>query len=133
MTKTTYYTLWAGMFILCAGLGFIPEPTGFARFALTALSVCFFIPPALLLHFAGQKGDTLTLKVIRNLSLASLGLTVVILIANFMTLMAPEAVGNLLYILLVIVSAPMICCGYWVLSLFCWACLLMVSLSKLRK
>lgn len=133
MTKTTYYTLWAGLFILCAGLGFIPEPAGFLRFLLTALSLCFFIPPALLLHFAGEKGDKLTLKLVRNLSLASLGLTMVILIANFLSLMAPEAVGNLLYVLLVIVSAPMVCSGYWVLSLFCWACLLMVSLSKLKK
>lgn len=133
MTKTTYFTLWAGLFIICAGLGFIPEPQGFARVLLTACSVAFFIPPAMLLHFAGQKKDRLTIRLIRDLALASLGLTLVLILANFFSLMAPEAVGNLLYVLLVIVSSPMVCCGYWALSLFFWACLLMASLSLLKK
>ena len=133
MTKKAYYILWAGLFILCAGLGFIPEPAGFLRFFLTALSILFFLPPAMLVYFAGKQGDKLTLKLIRNLSAASLGLTLGLLIANFMSLMAPEALGNVLYGILVIVSSPMVCSGYWVLSLFLWACLLMACLKLLKK
>ena len=118
MTKKLYYGLWAGLFILCAGLSFIPEPAGFLKFCMTALSILFFLPPALLLYFAGKQDDRLTVKLIRNLSAASLGLTLVLLIANFMSLMASEILGNILYTVLLIVSSPMVCSGYWVLSLF---------------
>lgn len=133
MTKTTYYTLWGGMFILCAGLGFIPEPAGVLKFLMIALSVGFFMPPAALLYFASRRKDRATIALIRNLSAVSLLLTLAAIVVNFMSLMAPEAVGNILYVILVIVSAPMVCSQYWVLSLFLWACLLMVSISELRK
>ena len=133
MNKKLLFGLWAGLFILCAGLGFIPEPGGFPGFLLTALSILFFLPPAALVYSAGKQGDKQTLKLIRNLSAASLGLTLVLIIANFMSLMAPESLGNVLYAVLVIVSSPMVCSGYWVLSLFLWACLLMGSLKLLRK
>lgn len=130
MNKTSFYTVWAGIYILCAGLSFIPEPAGFLKFLMIALSLAFFIPPVCLLYRAKQEGDNFTVKLVRNLSLASLALTVLVLIANLLTFMAPEAVGNFLYVLLVLVSVPMVCGQYWVLGLFCWACLLMVSLKK---
>lgn len=133
MNQKTLYALWGGMFILCAGLGFIPEPTGALQWLLTALSVSFFIPPFLLLHKAHQAQDRAVIQLIRNLSALSLLLTLVLLLVNFLSLMAPEILGNLLYILLVIVSAPMVCAQYWVLSLFLWACLLMVTLKLLRR
>lgn len=130
MNKTSFYTVWAGIYFLCAGLSFIPEPAGFLKFLMIALSLSFFIPPACLLYRAKQEGDNFTVKLVRNLSLASLSLTVLVLIVNLLTFMAPEAVGNFLYVLLVLVSVPMVCGQYWVLGLFCWACLLMVSLKK---
>lgn len=133
MTKKLYYVFWAGLFILCAGLGFIPEPSGFLKYFMTALSVLFFLPPAVLVYFAGNRGDSLTLKLIRNLSAASLALSLLLIIGNFMSLMASEAVGNVLYAVLVIVSSPMVCSGFWVLSLFLWACLLMASMMLLKK
>ena len=34
---------------------------------------------------------------------------------------------------LIVVSSPMVCSGYWALSLFLWACLLMVSHSLVKK
>ena len=37
MTKRTLFALWGGLFLLCAGLGFLPEPEGFAAFALMTL------------------------------------------------------------------------------------------------
>jgi hypothetical protein len=42
-------------------------------------------------------------------------------------------VGNLLHILLIIVSAPMVCGQYWVLSLFLWACLMIWAQKLLKK
>lgn len=73
------------------------------------------------------------LTVIRNLALTSLVLTVALIMANFFSLMAPEGLGNALYVLLVIVSAPMVCSQYWVLSLFGWACLMLWTRSLLKK
>ena len=48
MNKTSWYTIWGGMFILCAGLGFIPAPGGFLKFLLVLLSLGFFAVPVLL-------------------------------------------------------------------------------------
>ena len=133
MNTTSYFSLWGGMFILCAGLGFIPAAEGFAKFCLVALSLGFFVPPACLLRHAQRKTDKLTIRIVRNLSFASLVLTLVLIVANFMSLMTPEAVGNMLYILLAIVSTPMICSQYWVLSLFLWACLMLWAQRMLKK
>lgn len=126
---------WAGMYALCALLGFIPNPTGVVKFLLVVLSVGFFIPPAMLIYHSVQRKttDTNMLRLIRNLSLLSLGGTLVALILNFLSVMWPVALGNALYGLLVIVSSPMICSQYWILSLFCWACLLMLTLRHLRR
>ena len=133
MNRTSFYTLWAGFFILCAGLGFIPEPAGFGKFLLIVLALGFFAVPGWFLTWLDKRGDRLNIRIVRNLAIASLGLTLALILINFVSFMAPEAVGNLLYILLVIVSAPMICGQYWVLSLFLWACLLFWAQSLLKK
>jgi hypothetical protein len=90
------------------------------------LSLAFFLPPFLLL----KAGTAETAKLLRNLSASSLLATMVLIIANFMAFSAPEALGTALYVMLVILSSPMVCSGYWVLSLFLWACLLMTSFMK---
>ena len=92
-----------------------------------------FLPPALLIHQAGKQSDRHTLLLIRNLSALSLGLTLVLLVLNFLSALGSETLGAVLYGLLVVVSSPMICSGQWALSLFLWACLLMVSLRFLRR
>ena len=133
MKKSTLYGLWAGLFIICAGLGFIPEPTGAARIILTALSLLFFVPPAWLLYGAAKEKDTHTLQLVRNLSGLSLALTLAGLVLNVLSALSSELLGNMAYYLLVILSSPMVCSGYWAVSLFLWACLLMVSLQQLKK
>ena len=133
MNKKILYALWGGLFILCAGLGFIPEPSGAAGWALTGISVAFFVPPAMLLYQAGRESDRRTQSLVCWLSALSLGLTLVLLVLNFLTVFRSEFVGNVLHYILVIVSSPMICSGHWAMSLFFWACLLMVSLGQLRK
>ena len=133
MNTTAYYTLWAGLFILCAGLGFIPEPAGLGKFCLVLLSLGFFVPPVCLLQYARKRGDRMNIRVVRNLSVASLVLTLVLIIANFMSLQASEFLGNMLYILLIIVSAPRVCAQYWIVSLFGWACLMIWANSLLQQ
>ena len=129
MNKKTLFVLWGVLFILCAGLGFVPEPQGALRMVLTALSVLFFLPPALLLY----RADRNTALLVRNLSALSLGVTLLTLSLNFVLAVSTETLGNILHTILVIVSAPMLCSGYWVLSLFLWACLLMGSLKLLKQ
>ncbi|MDD5863030.1 MAG: hypothetical protein PUD80_00110 [Firmicutes bacterium] len=137
MSKKILYALWGGLFILCAGLGFIPgfspEVGSGVRAALTVLSVAFFLPPAWLLYAAGRQKDTRTLKRVRNLSALSLGLTVLTLILNLLSALGTVTLGNVLYGILIVVSSPMVCSGYWALSLFLWACLLLVSLKLLKR
>lgn len=132
MNNKAILALWGGLFILCAGLGFIPEPTGAARAVLTALSLVCFLPPAALLRWSAREADRKIPRLVRNLSALSLGLTLILLILNFLSALRSELLGNILYGILVVVSSPMACSGYWALSMFLWACLLMVSLKQLR-
>ena len=130
MKKATLYYIWAAMAVLCALFGLIPAPSGALAATMTVLSLLFFVPPALLLVEAYKTGDRKTLKRLRLLSGLSLLLTVVLFIANILSMAASEAVGNVLYFLLSIVSVPMVCSGHWVLSLFLWACLLFCTWKK---
>lgn len=137
MSKKMLYALWGGLFILCAGLGFIPgfsqNVTAGAQAALTVLSVAFFVPPAWLLYAAGKRKDVPALKLVRNLSALSLGLTLLVLVLNLISALGTVTLGNMLFGFLIVVSAPMVCSGYWALSLFLWACLLLVSLKLVKK
>lgn len=133
MKKSTLYALWGGMFILCAGLGFIPEPDGALATILTLLSLCFFLPPSLLLYGAAKARDTDCFKLVRNLSLLSLTLTLILLVANFSLALRSETLGTVLHYILTIVSTPMVTSGHWAMTLFLWACLLMVSLTEIKK
>ena len=132
MNKNCLFALWGGMFIVCAGLGFIPEPEGALAAVLRIAALVFFLPPALLVWRAGKDGDAVTLKLVRNLSAASLAATLGLIVFNFLATFASEFWGNALYALLVLVSSPMVCSGHWALSLFLWACLLMASRKLLR-
>ena len=133
MKKSYLFDLWAFLFIICAGLGFIPEPEGALRVLLTLAAVAFFVPPAVLLYRAGKAGNKSTIQLVRNLSAASLALTLLFLVVNVLSALGSTVLGNVLYYILVIVSSPMVCSGYWGLSLFLWACLLMASLQQLKK
>lgn len=127
------YLSWGILFIVTAGLGFIPESQGLGKALLFLLGIGFFVPGALLLYYAAKQKNIAVARCVRNVSMISLGSTFLLLVANFCSVFLPEAAGDSLYVLLTIVSAPMACCQLWALSLFLWACLLMTSLTLLRK
>ena len=129
MKNRFLYALWGALFILCAGLGFIPESDGALKLLRTGLSVLFFLPPALLIWKARQERNRAALLLVRNLSIASLSLSVALIIANFLTVFRSQLLGDILHGILVVVSSPMICGGHWAMSLFLWACLLIASLK----
>ena len=133
MNKKLLFSLWAVLFILCAGLGFIPEPAGAVKTILFLLSLIFFLPPMVLLFLSVRDSDKETLLLVRNLSILSLLATLVFMMLNIASVLWSQAAGNILYSILTIVSSPMICCGNWFLSMFLWACLLMISLRELKK
>ena len=133
MKKSYLFVLWGGLFVLCAALGFIPNPGTALKILLTLLSVAFFIPGALLLRHAALNKDRNTAMLVRNLAAASLLLTLVLIIGNFFSVLGSARLGSILYTLLIIVSSPMICSQYWVLSLFLWACLMIGAMQILRQ
>ena len=133
MTKKKLYIAWAAMFVLCAALGFIPAPKGAAYWSMFLFSLIFFVPPTILLYKAGKGRDKKELQRIRLISLISLGLTLLVLALNFLSVDATEAAGIAVYYILIIVSSPMVCGQVWVVSLFLWGCLLTASWQELRK
>lgn len=133
MKDKQLYFIWGGMYVLCAGLGFIPEPAGLVKALLVLAAMGFFVPAGMLLYRGASAGDQKTLKLFRNLSLLWLGITLVLLVANLLSALGPQWLGNVLHALLVIVSSPMVCSQHWAAVLFLWACVLMVSLQYLKK
>lgn len=130
MNQKTLFALWGGLYALCAGLGFIPAPAGVLKALLAVLAVAFFVPPLMIVY---GKSNRHTLQLVRNLAAWWLVLTTALLGINFMSVTAPEHLGDLLYAVLVIVSSPMICGQYWVLSLFSWAFVMFAAMTQLKK
>ena len=128
MKKRILYISWGVLYALCAGLGHITQPSDVQSVALTLLSLVFFVPGAILLVDALRFGDPKTRKTLRWISGISLGLTLVLLVANVFSVLWSEAAGTVLYELLIFVSVPMVCSRHWVLSLFLWACLFFAAL-----
>lgn len=134
MTKQMKLSIaWIAMYVVCTVFGFIVPVNDLLLVVQIALALGFFIPPALLLHYAIATERKKTVLILRNISLASLGLTLVFLVLNFLSIYFPLGVGTALYYILIFVSAPMVCSQRWLLSLFCWACLLMVCLQEQKK
>ena len=128
MKKTVLFALWGGLFVISAALGLADNTK-----AGLWVSILFFLPPSLLLYDAGKAGDKSAVLLIRNLAALSLGLTLVLLILNVVFAVKSQTVGNFLHGILGVVSAPMLASGYWALSLFLWACLLMVGRKLAKK
>ena len=130
MKNKTLYILWAALFALCALLGFFRETVTEGRWLMTALSVLFFLPPGALLWRSRKTGDDRTRLLIRDLAGASLGLTLALLVANFLSVLGSSWLGTVLNVFLNILTTPMVASGYWALSIFLWAFLFISALKK---
>lgn len=133
MINQRLFISWAFLYGICAALGFLPEPTGALSGLMILLSVAFFVPPAILLYRAVKGKEYFLIAKIKMISLLSLSLTLLVLIVNFLSVGASAAAGLVLYWLLILVSAPMICSQMWIVPLFCWGCLLTVCLQYGKK
>ena len=127
MKKTYLYAAWGVLYALCVGLGFVENATGFGKFLLVFTGIVFFLPPFFLLWQAKKEDNRKTLKALRFVSIGVLALSLILLIANFLSVYFSAKTGLVLYVLLVMFSVPMVCTQYWVLGLFLWACLLFAT------
>jgi len=133
MKKIILYIAWLVLYAVCAGLSFVEDPAPLQAGALTFFSILFFVPPGILLVDSLRSKDRKTVSLLRWISIASLGLTLLFLVANVVSVLGSDALGNELYKLLIFVSVPMICSRYWVLSMFLWACLLCATFWGRKK
>lgn len=123
------YAIWFCLYLLCVGLGTVEQVEGVGKVLFLLTSLIFFIPGALLLVLAKQENNRKIALRVRIVSICSLALTVIVFCANVFAA-ASSQMSGFLNDLLNLVSAPMFCSQYWVLSLFCWACLLWASFIK---
>ena len=123
------YGAWLCLYILCVGLGTVENIEGVGKvfFVLTSLSC--FLPGSCLLVMGKQENNKKTVLRVRIIAICPLVLTVVVFCINVMAA-AAGMVSPVFHDLLNVVSAPMFCSQYWVLSLFGWACLLSASFIK---
>lgn len=124
MKKKILIGLWIFLFIFCSAMGFIPNVAGAGKVLLWILSVLFFLPGMILLYDAYMQKDRKVLLGIRIVSITSLLLTVIFLVASIAAFNSTAAVGNTLQAILNVVSCPMIISPFWFLSLFLWAFLM---------
>ena len=135
MKKLSYkmlYIAWAILFALTAVLGFLfPEAEGApARIALLVTAAVFFLPPGLILRKSRKEGKRFHGWLVGFLSMASIVLTVVLLVLNLMSPLWGERVGIGLNAALVIVSAPMVCSNFYALPIFFWGVLLASAFQR---
>ena len=133
MKKWILYGFWVVQFILCAILGLLYNVNAAGQVLQTVLGILFFVPPTVLLIDAIRSKDRAELMRIMIISGVSLVATLVMLIANVLSVGASEAVGLAFHYILAVVSTPMFCVRYWIVSLFLWACLLMGTLYGKRQ
>jgi hypothetical protein len=133
MKKTALYIAWFCLFLATAILGSVEPGSKSMKIVMIALAICFFIPPGILLYQGISRGDRAQVILLRRVSIISLAATFALLVANFVSTSASQQMGDLLYALLIIVSAPMVCSQFWIISLFAWACILMTSLMYCPK
>ena len=130
--NTILYSIWAVLYCACVGFSFVKDPTAGEKAFLVALSLAFFIPPFYLVFRARKEESRKTLLALRLVSILVLVLSLILLVLNFLSVYFSAKTGLVLYVLLVMFSVPMVCIQYWVLGLFLWASLLMVTLQGRR-
>lgn len=133
MKEKVLYCLWAFVYAVCTALGFLGEVQGVGRVFLVLAAVIFFLPPAMLVALGIREEKKKLLKTVRLIAIVSLVLTLIFFIANVAVAVGAENTNALLHVCLAVVSTPMFCGQYWVLSLFLWACLLFATFLKPKK
>ena len=131
--KSYVYIAWGVLYAICVGLSFVAPESGFEKALLVLCGLIFFLPPAYLLWRAGKENCRKTLLILRLLSIGVLALSTALLMLNMLSVYWSPRTGLVLYVLLVMFAPPVGCIQSWALSLFLWACVLMVTIRPGRK
>ena len=126
MKTKSLWLIWLYIFAFCCVLGFIPNPPVAVQVLFILMGIGFFVPGTLLLVM----GDDRSVRLVRMLSILSLALTLTTIILNFASALMKPLWGTVFYIIMGILSTPMLCCQIWAISLFGWACLLAGSFFR---
>jgi len=129
MNKKVLWISWYSLLLLCALYGLLPQPEGIWKVMGVVLSVGSFVPGGLLLKLAHDQKDASIVRLVRIVCIVSLSVTVGLYILNVLSTLMKPIWGMIFHILLAIGSTPMFCAQYWVLSLFCWSCLLWSAIT----
>lgn len=132
MKKSFIYAIWSVLYCACVGFGFVDASTGFGKALLGLIGLLFFVPPFYLLWQAKKEENRKTILVLRLISGGILALSLLLLVLNFLSVYFSAHTGLVLYVLLVMFTPPMACIQSWALSLFLWACLLMLTVQGQR-
>ena len=130
MKEWILYAAWLCLYILCVGLGTVEKMEGVGKIFFILTSLIFFLPGICLLMLGRKEKNKKTILRVRIIAICSLVLTVAVFCTNVLAVGASGQAGAFLHDLLNLVSAPMFCSQYWILSLFCWACLLSASFTN---
>ncbi len=133
MKLKSIWLSWLYLFILCAVLGFIPEATGVFKGLFALIAGCFFIPGFVLLVKADHRDDTKTIRLVRNIAIAALIVSTVLIMLNFLSATMTKAWGDVFYVMLVVFASPLVCGQFWAVALFGWAFLMSYAISLLKK
>ncbi len=130
MKQKLIYLLWLFLYIICAGLGTLEEEILLLQLFQGLFAALFYVPPVLLV-VEGLKKRKYLLQ-LRVLSILSLVLTLGFMIAQIASAAyGSEAAGTTLNQLYILVAAPMHCLPYGFISIFLWACLLILTFPRL--
>ena len=133
MKKSVVYAIWGVLYALCMVLGFVPNPSGFGKILLILSSLIFFLPGFYLAYLGKKENSRKTMRALRLISGSMLLLSTLLIVLNFLSVSYSAQTGLVLHVLLVMFTVPMVCGQIWSLSLFLWACILMLSLPESKK
>lgn len=133
MKEKLLYIAWGVMAVLCIGLGTLETDQLLIQIPQLLIAIVFFVPPGILLYDALEARNRKGILRIRIISILSLVLTMAFLLAFFLTAMHSQEAASWVYEILIVVSCPMVCSQYWLVSLFLWACLLFATFIPNRK
>lgn len=127
---TILYIVWAVLYCACVGFSFVnPDNAGEKAF-FVLFSVVFFVPPYILVFQAKKQENRKVIKTLRWISISVLALAMVLLVLNILSVKFSAEAGLLVFVLLAMFAPPLACGQQFALSLFLWACLMMLTLQK---
>lgn len=131
--KMILWSAWGILYVICVPFGYVNEPSHSQSVGMFLLGLIFFLPGALLLIDALRTDDKKTIRLLRLVSGLSLGLTLCFYVANILSALASDSLGDLLHGFLTLVSVPLFCCRMPALTFLLWAILLFSTIVKIPK